>query len=229
MGEVGACVLWSWSLVHQGDFSSNLPLEMEMGSFFVPADNGGGGVVHSLDSLHNPDRDSGGEVGDECGGIFDFVVLGVDDVQFELVDIFLELFSSGDASSGEPVHGFLLDIGIPEDFFKLSFKCNERPKRLIGKTLLVANFSPRGSRPFLHIGQGVSNFPVIIVVEGLVDKEIKANRVQPGLGCLCFSIVFIRASNANLSDPRTRGGRGSSSSSSRGSGGLVQHSDRNWR
>ena len=152
MGEVGVCVLWSWSSVHQGNFSSDLPLETEMGSFFIPADDGGGDVVHSLDLLHNPNRDSSGEVGDECGGIFDFVVLGADDVQFELVDIFLELFSSGNVSSGKPVHGFLLDIGSPEGFFKVGFKCNEHPERLIGKTLLVANFSSRGSRPFLHIG-----------------------------------------------------------------------------
>ena len=80
MGEVGVCVLWSLSLVHQSNFLSDLPLETEMGSFFIPADNGGGDVVHSLDSLHNPNRDSSGEVGDECGSIFDFIILGTDDI-----------------------------------------------------------------------------------------------------------------------------------------------------
>ena len=44
--------------MHQGDLSGDLPLETEMGGFFMPAGNGGGDIVHSLDSLHNPDRDS---------------------------------------------------------------------------------------------------------------------------------------------------------------------------
>ena len=125
----------------------------------------------------------------------------------------------------EPVHGLLLDIGVPKGFFKVGFKCDECPEGLVGKTLLVVDFSPHGSGPFLHVGQGVGNLAVIVMVEGLVDKEIKADRVQPGLGCLCLSIVFIRASDADLGNPRTRGGRGRGGS--RGGGGLVRH--RNWR
>ena len=38
-----------------GDLPSNIPLETEMGSFLIPAGDGGGDGVHSLDSLHNPD------------------------------------------------------------------------------------------------------------------------------------------------------------------------------
>ena len=102
---------------------------------------------------------------------------------------------------GEPVHGFLLDVSIPKSFFEIGFESNESPEGLVGKTLLVADFSPRGGRPFLHIGQGIGNLPVIVMVEGLVDKEIKANGVQPGLGCFCLSIVFIGASDVNLSNP----------------------------
>ena len=94
-----------------------------------------------------------------------------------------------------------MDIGVSEGLLEISLEGDKGPKGLVGKTLLAVNFGPCGSRPFLHIGQGVSNFPVIVVVEGLVDKEIKANRVQPGLGCLCLSIVFIGASDANLGDP----------------------------
>ena len=201
MGKVRACVLGSWSLMHQSNFLGDFPLETEVGSLFVPAADGGGDVVHGLDPLHNPDRDSCQEVRDKSGGIFDFIVFGTNNIQLELVDVFLELFSSSDVGGGEPVHGFLLDVGISKGFFKVGFKCDECPEGLVGKTLLVADFSPHGSGPFLHIGQGISNLPVVVMVEGLVDKEIKVNGVQPGLGCLCLSIVFIGASDANLGDP----------------------------
>ena len=201
MGEVGACVLWSRSLVHQGNLPSYLPLEMEVGSFLIPTSDSSGDIIHGLDSLHEPDGDSGRKVRGEGGGVFDFVVLGMNEVQLELIDVFLELLSSGNASSGEPVHGFLLGIGISKSPFKAGLKNGEGPEGLVGKTLLMADFGPHGSRPLLHVRQGVGNLPVVIMVEGLVDKEIKANGVQPGLGCLCLSIVFIGASDANLSDP----------------------------
>ena len=45
--------------MHQGDLPSYLPLEMEVGGFLVPAGDGGGDVVHGLDSLHDPDGDPG--------------------------------------------------------------------------------------------------------------------------------------------------------------------------
>ena len=128
------------------------------------------------------------------------------------------MFSSGNAGSGKPVHGFLLDVGISKSFLKISFEGDKSPKGLVGKTLLAVNFSPRSSGPFLHVGQSIGNLPVVVVVEGLVDKKIEVDRVQPGLGCLCLSIVFIRASDVNLSDPRTGGGGGGSS---RGGRGLV--------
>ena len=66
--------------MHYGNFSGYLPLEMEMGGFLIPPSNGGGDVVHSLDSLHNPNQDSGGEIGDKGGGVFDFIVLGMNDI-----------------------------------------------------------------------------------------------------------------------------------------------------
>ena len=127
-------------------------------------------------------------------------------------------------SGGEPVHSFLLDVGISKGFFKVSFKCDKCPEGLVGKTLLVADFSPHGSGPFLHVGQGIGNVPVVVVVEGLIDEEIEVNGVWPGLGCVCLSIIFIGASDMNLGDPRTGGGGGGS----RGGGGLVGHSDHNW-
>ena len=80
LGDVGVCVLWSWSLVHQGNLPGNLPLEMEVGSFLVPTGDSGGDVVHSLNSLHDSDGDSGREIGDEGSSVFDFVVLSVNDI-----------------------------------------------------------------------------------------------------------------------------------------------------
>ena len=165
------------------------------------------------------------KVRDQGGGVFDFVILGVDSVQFELVDIFLELLSSGDAGSSEPVNGFLLDIGISEGFLKIGLESDESPKGLVGKALLAVDFGPHGSGPFLHIGHGIGNLPVVIMVEGLVDEEVEVDRVQPGLGCLCLCIILIRAPNTNLGDPQTGGDRGGSSS--RG-GRYVQHSDHDW-
>ena len=58
MGKVGACVLWSWSLVHQGNLPGYLPLETEVGGFLIPASNSGGDIDHGLDSLYDSDRDS---------------------------------------------------------------------------------------------------------------------------------------------------------------------------
>ena len=43
--------------MHQGDLSGYLPLETEMGGLFIPADDGGRDIVHSLDSLHDPNWD----------------------------------------------------------------------------------------------------------------------------------------------------------------------------
>ena len=141
-----------------------------MGGFLVPTGDGSGDVVHGLDSLHNSDGNSSREIGDEGGSVFDFIILSVNNAQLKLVDIFLELFSSGNAGGGKPVHGFLLNVGIPESFLEISFKDSKSPKRLVGKSLLVADFSPHGSRPFLHIRQGIGNLPVVIMVEGMVDK-----------------------------------------------------------
>ena len=104
-------------------------------------------------------------------------------------------------SSREPVHGFLSSVSISKSHLKVCFKSNKSPKGLVGKTLLVTDFGPCGSRPFLHIGQGIGDFPIIIVVEDLVNKKVKADRVQPGLGCLCLSVILIRTSDVYLSDP----------------------------
>ena len=111
------------------------------------------------------------------------------------------MFSTGDAGGGEPVHGFLLNVGIPEGFLEICFKSDKSPEGLVGKSLLAADFSPHGSGPLLHIGQGIGNIPVIVMIEGLIDKEIEVDRVQPGLGCFCLSIILIRTSDVNFSNP----------------------------
>ena len=80
MGEIGVRILWSQPSVHQGDLPSYLPLETEVGGFLIPSCDGGGDVVHRLDSLHNPNGDSGQEVGDESGGVFDLIVFSIDNI-----------------------------------------------------------------------------------------------------------------------------------------------------
>ena len=204
-----------------------------MSGLFVPISDSGGNIVHGLDLLHDSDRDPSREVRDEGGSIFDFIVLSANDIEFELIDIFLELFSTSNAGGGKPVHGFLLDVGIPKGFLKVCFKNSESLEGLVGKSLLVANFGPRGSRPFLHIRQGIGNLPVVVVVEGMVDEEIEVDGVQPGLGCFSLSIIFIRTSDANFGDPQTRGSGGGNGSrggrgSTRSGRSLVRHDDHDW-
>ena len=93
-------VMGGVSMMHESDLSSNLLLEAEVGSFLVPEDEGGRYGIHSLDAMHDPSGDPCGEVRDQGGGVFRFVIFGADDVQLECIDIFLELFSSVDASGG---------------------------------------------------------------------------------------------------------------------------------
>ena len=86
--------------MHESDLSSDLLLEAKVGGFFVPEGEGGWYSIHGLDVMHDPSGDSCGEVRDQGGGIFHFIVFGVDDVQLEHIDVFLELFSRIDAGGG---------------------------------------------------------------------------------------------------------------------------------
>ena len=79
--------------VHEGNFSGDLLLETKVGGFFIPEGEGGGYRIHGLDAMHNPGRDSRREVGDQGGGVFQFVVFSTDNVQLERIDIFLEVLS----------------------------------------------------------------------------------------------------------------------------------------
>ena len=85
-------------MVHEGNLSSDFFLEVEMGGFLVPEGKGGGYGIHGLDAVHNPGGEPGGEVRDQGGGIFCFIIFSTDDIQLECIDVFLELFSSVDAS-----------------------------------------------------------------------------------------------------------------------------------
>ena len=84
--------------MHESNLSSNLLLEAKVGGFLIPEGEGGWYSVHGLDAMHDPSGDSCGEVRDQGGGIFRFIVFGTDDVQLERIDIFLELLSGIDAS-----------------------------------------------------------------------------------------------------------------------------------
>ena len=86
--------------MHESDLSSDLLLEAKVGGFLVPEGEGGWYSVHGLDAMHDPGGDSCGEVRDQGGGIFRFVVFGMDNIQFERIDIFLKLLSGIDASGG---------------------------------------------------------------------------------------------------------------------------------
>ena len=87
-------------MVHEGNLSGNFFLEAEMGGFLVPEGEGGRYSIHGLDAMHNPGREPSGEIRDQGGGIFCFIILGMDDIQLECVDVLLELLSSIDVSGG---------------------------------------------------------------------------------------------------------------------------------
>ena len=59
----------------KGDLLHYLPLETEVGGFFVPYGKSGGYCVHGLDAVHDPGWKSCREVGDQSGGVLLFVIL----------------------------------------------------------------------------------------------------------------------------------------------------------
>ena len=67
-------------MVHEGNLSGDFFLEMKVGSLLIPEGKGGGYGVHGLDAMHDPGRDSCGEVQDQGGGVFGFIIFGTDDV-----------------------------------------------------------------------------------------------------------------------------------------------------
>ena len=126
--------------MHEGHLSGNFFLKMKVGSFFVPPSEGSGDGVHCLDAMHDPSWDSSRKVRDQGGSILGLIILGSDDIEFESIDIILELFSRVNMGHGEPVHGFLGDVGISEGIFEILFERGESPEGLVGKPLFVANF-----------------------------------------------------------------------------------------
>ena len=139
------------SLMQKGNLPSYLLLKSEVGSLFIPGSEGGRYSVHSLDMVHNPSGESRRKVGDEGGGIFQFIVLGLNNVQLERIDILLELLSRVDASGGQPGHGFSGGIVVPESCLEISLKLGEGSKRHGGQSLLATDFCPDGSRSLLHV------------------------------------------------------------------------------
>ena len=57
MGSIGLWSLWSRSSMDKGDLLSDFFLKAKMSGLSIPASDGGGDGVHSLDMLHDPDQD----------------------------------------------------------------------------------------------------------------------------------------------------------------------------
>ena len=161
--------LGSVSSVHEGNFPGNFFLKSEMGGFFVPEGEGGRYYIHGLDAMHNPGRNSRREVGDQRGGIFQFVVLSVDNVQLEHVNVFLELLSGIDTSGGQPIHGFWGGVGVDKGVFKIGLELSEGSTRQGSQSLLASDFCPYGSRSLLHVGQGEGDLSIVVIVQGVID------------------------------------------------------------
>ena len=115
--------------MHESNLLSDLFLKAEVGGFFVPEGEGGGYGIHGLDVMHDPSGDSCGEVRDQGGSVFGFVVFGADDVQLERIDIFLKLLSGIDMSGRQPIHGFSGGVCVDESIFKILLELGERSKR----------------------------------------------------------------------------------------------------
>ena len=117
--------------MHEGHFLGDFLLEMKVSSFSVPSCKDSGDSVHCLDAIHDPSQDSSQEVGDQGGGILGLVIFGVDDIEFESVDIILELFSRVNTGGREPVHGFLGSVDVSEGLFEVLLERGESPKGLV--------------------------------------------------------------------------------------------------
>ena len=169
---VGVGRLGAISAMCEGDFSGDLLLETEVGGFLIPEGKGGRYCIHGLDVVHDPSGDSCREVGDQSGGVFQFVILGADDIQLERVDVFLELLSGIDMSGGQPVHGFSGDVGVDEGGLKISLELSESSERQGSQCLLATDFCPYGSRSLLHVRQGEGDLPVVVIVQGVIDQEV---------------------------------------------------------
>ena len=135
-----------------------------MGGFLIPEDEGGRYGIHGLDVMHNPGGEPGGEIRDQGGGIFCFIIFGVDNIQLECIDIFLELLSSVDVSGGQPIHGFPSGVGIDKGSLKVLLKLGECSEQQGGQSLLAADFCPYGGRSLLHVRQGEGDLSVVIIV-----------------------------------------------------------------
>ena len=158
--------------MHESNLSGDLLLEAKVGGFLVPEGEGGGYGIHGLDAMHDPSGNSCGEVRDQSGGVFRFIVFGTDNIQLERVDIFLELFSGIDAGGRQPIHGFSSGVGIDKSIFEILLELSECSKRQGSQSLLATDFCPDGSGSLLHVGQSESDFPIVIVVQGVVDQQI---------------------------------------------------------
>ena len=128
MGKSGSGWLGGIPSVHKGNLSGNFLLEAEMGGFLIPKGEGGWYGVDGLDAMHNPGRNSHREVGDQCGGVFRFIILSADNVQLEHVNVFLELLSGINMSGGQPIHGFLGGVGVNKGIFKISLELSKGSK-----------------------------------------------------------------------------------------------------
>ena len=79
--------------------------------------------------------------------------------------------------------------------------CDEVSKSSEGKHCsrdgaLAKGHCPGKGRPFSHVREGESNLFFVIVVNRLIDKEIKLHSVQPMLGLLIRSVERLGGTDA---------------------------------
>ena len=189
--------------VSLGDIVGSLPLGLESNGLLVPLVDGGGDSVHRHDTVHERRWDSCGEIADQDVGVGD-VCEG--NVVFKHGNIFrqgrgvrvvlLLLHSLG----RKPGDGVPSDIVVFERGVELRDEVSEGSK---GKCrprdgALAEGQCPGKGRSFGHVGKGEGNLLIVIVIDRLVDKEVKLHSVQPVLGFFVGAIERFGGADAQF-------------------------------
>ena len=169
-----------------GNVVGALPLSLESDGLLVPLVDGGGDGIHGHDAAHERGWDSCGEISNQDIGVGDIckgdMVLKRGNIfrQGGGVGVVLLFLHSLGGKPGDSISG---DIVVLERGVELRDKISEgsEGKHCSRDGALAEGRCPGKSRPFSHVRKSESNLFIVIVIDCLVDKEVKLHSVQPVL------------------------------------------------
>ena len=85
-----------------GDRGRKASLAKELVYFFVPSFGRSRDYFHPIDSVREPDRNSGSEVMDDGSGVGGGIEFSLDDFKFEFSHVFWEIIIAANSGVGEP-------------------------------------------------------------------------------------------------------------------------------